>query len=384
VWLAFFLSLIISIISIGTIWTLFIPFFLIQLPLGILKRKFNYLLVQASLLMLPFALYLTVNFSTDQGVIDIVDFLTYASIPFVIGLIFVLRSEGMQRWGKPEAIAPPLVNNKKMAYPDFKAASFFIDHAPQDQKIAEHTRKVFKETGHIEVTDPASADVVFTLVSRFKGDSVVDSQKQVVYPVILQSNDKISRQLSRVQWLDLRSGVRNLEVVARLLPEPARLLRGLGVRPMGNQLVLPAVIMYLAYFIALLAVVCIGSWFPYILQYADEFIYDPGFTVVIGQLAVSLVLIGLIAYFMVKHLVERKGIFASVPGLFGGMLALGGIILWQIEIDNLVFALLNTTIEYAGYSSYYPWRLYTAGNPVMLIYLFLKRKDLMYWFPQKK
>lgn|GEM_PF-4705886 len=129
---------------------------------------------------------------------------------------------------------------------------------------------------------------------------------------------------------------------------------------------------------------CIGSWFPYILQYADEFIFDPGFTVVIGQLAVSLVLFGVIAYFMAKHLVERKGIFASGIALTVGMLLLGGIILWQIEIDNLVFALLGTTIEYSGYSSYYPWRLYTSGNAVMLIYLWFKRRDLMYWFPVSK
>ncbi len=384
VWLAFFLSLIVSIISIAAAWTLFIPFFLIRLPLGILKRTFNYMLVQASLFMLPFALYLTVSFSTDLDVIDIVNFLTYVSIPFVIGLIFVLRSEGMQRWGKPEAVAPPSANNKKMTYPDLKAASFFIDHAPQDQKIAEHTRKVFKETGHIEVTDSASADAVFTLVSRFKGDSVVDSQKQMVYPVIIQSNDKISKPLSRVQWLDLRTGVRNLNVVARLLPEPARLLRSVGIRPMGNQMVLPSVILYLTYFIAFLAVVCIGSWLPYILQYADEFIYDTGFTVVIGQLAASLILFGGLSYLMIKNIVDRKGFFASLLGLILGMLILGGIILWQIEIDNMVFDLLNTNVEYRGYSAYYPRTIYMAGSLVMLVYLWFKRRDLMFWFPEKK
>ncbi len=290
----------------------------------------------------------------------------------------------MQRWGKPEAVAPPSANNKKMAYPDFKAASFFIDHAPQDRKIADHTRKVFKETGHIEVTDPVSADAVFTLVSRFKGDSIVDSQKQVVYPVIIQSNDKISRQLSRVQWLDLRTGVRNLDVVARLLPEPARLLRSVGIRPMGNQMVLPAVIMYLTYFLAFLAIVCIGSWLPYILQYTDEFIYDPGFTVVIGQLAASLILFGGLSYQMVKDVIDRKGFFASLTGLILGMLVLGGIILWQIEIDNMVFALLNTTVEYRGYSAYYPRAIYMAGSLVMLVYLWFKRRDLMFWFPEKK
>jgi hypothetical protein len=384
VWVAFALSLVVSIFSLGSLWTLFIPFFLIPLPFGILKRSFNYMFVQASLVMLPFALFLTVNFSTDQDVADIVDFLTYASIPFVVGLIFILRSAGMQRWGKPEAVAPSKAKQDRMEYPNPQPVSFFIDHAPQDGKIAERMKTILKETGHIETAEPNSANAVFTLISRFKDDSAVDCQKHVVYPVIIQSNNKVSRQVSRVQWLDLRTGVRNLRVVAKLLPEPAQLLRNLGIRPMGNQLVLPPVVMYLAYFIAFLAIVCIGSWFPYILQYAGEFIFDPGFTVVIGQLAVSLVLFGSIAYLMGKNLVERVGLFSSPAALLVGMLVLGGIILWQIEIDNMVFALLNTTTESRGYSSIYPWWLYTTGTPLMLVYLWFKRRDLMYWFPSKR
>jgi len=384
VWLAFALSLVVSIISLGVVWTLFIPFFLIPLPFGILKRSFNYTIVQASLVMLPFALFLTTNFSIDPDVVDVLDFLTYVSIPFAVALVFVLRSGGIQRWGKPEAVTPASARKGSVEYPPLKPVSFFIDHAPEDQKIAEYIRTAFKETGHAEAADSVSAKAVFALISRFKDDSNADCETHVVYPVIIQSNDKISRQISRLQWLDLRSGVRSMDVVAKMLPAPERLLRSLGIRPMGNQLVLPPVIMYLAYFIAFLAVVCIGSWFPYILQYADEFINDPGFTVVIGQLAVSMVLFGVVAYFMARQLVERKGRFASLPALIGGMLLLGGIILWQIQIDNMVFDLLGTTIEYAGYSSYYPWRLYTWGNAVMLIYLFIKRQGLMYWFPAKK
>ncbi len=383
VWLAFALSLVVSMISIGVVWTLFIPFFLAPLPFGILKRSFNYTIVQASLVMLPFALYLTTNFSTNQDTIYILDILTYVSIPFVVALAFVLRSAGFQRWGKPEAVAPASARKGGVEYPPLKSVSFFIDHAPEDVKISDHIREVFKEAGHIEVPDPVSANSVFTLISRFKSDSAVDCEKHMVYPVIVQSNPKISKPLSQLQWLDLRQGVRNMDVVAKMLPAPERLLRSLGIRPMGNQLVLPPVVMYLTYFIAFLAVVCIGSWFPYILQYANEFLYDPGFTVVIGQLAVSLVLFGATAYFMTRHVVDRKGLFASLTALIVGMLTLGGIILWQIEIDNLVFALLGTTVEYSGYSSYYPWRLYTWGNAVMLIYLFINRKSLMYWFPAK-
>lgn len=381
VWLAFALSLIVSVFSLGALWTLFIPFFLVPLPFGILKRSFNYMFVQASLVMLPFALFLTVSFSIDPDAADIINFLTYASIPFVIGLFFILRSAGMQRWGKPEAVAPSKATQLRVDSPDPQPVSFFIDHALQDGKIAERMKTILKEEGHVETTDSASANAVFTLISRFKNDSMVDCQKHVVYPVIVQSNNNVSRQISRIQWLDLRTGVRNLRVVARLLHEPAQLLRTLCIRPMGNQLVLPPVVMYLAYFIAFLAIVCIGSWFPYILQYADEFINDPGFTIVIGQLAVSLFLFGFIAFRMVKNLIERTGVFSSAMPFFIGLLALGVIILWQIEIDFMVFDLLNTTVEDRGFSSYYPWYLYMTGTPLMLSYLWFKRRDLMYWFP---
>ena len=70
--------------------------------------------------------------------------------------------------------------------------------------------------------------------------------------MILQSNDKVSRRISRVQWLDLRLGVKKLDSVAKFLSEPELLLRALCIRPMGNQIVLPATILYLTYFIGLL------------------------------------------------------------------------------------------------------------------------------------
>lgn len=384
VWLAFGLSLLAAIFSIGAIWTLFIPFFLIPLPYRILKRNFNYSLVQASLVTLPLAIWLAVNFTVTEAFNLILSDLWMVSIPFAFGLAFLLRSPALQRWGKPEAVAPARAQKRAVEYPPLKPVSFYVEHAPEDNKIAAHIQTTLQEAGHVEAADPASANSVFTLVSRFKSDSVVDCDNHVVYPVIVQSNNAVSRQLSRLQWLDLRTGVKDMDVVARMLPAPDKLLRSLGIRPMGNQLIMPSIILHLAYFITLLAVVCIGSWFPYILQYADDFIYDPGFTPVIGELTVSLILFGTLAYFMAKHLVDRKGLFASLPALIVGMLTLGGIILWQIEIDYMVFDLLETTLQDIGYSSYYPYRFYLWGNALMLVYLFIKRKNLMYWFPSKK
>ncbi|NJN80754.1 MAG: hypothetical protein HC797_09955, partial [Anaerolineales bacterium] len=122
--------------------------------------------------------------------------------------------------GKPEATVPIRSRHWKVDYPEPKSTSFFVEYAPQDRIIATEMIKALKSHGHRQSDNASSAASVFTLVSTFKDDSELDCEKHVVYPVILQSNDKISRQLSKVQWMDFRLGVRNLDVVGKLINEP--------------------------------------------------------------------------------------------------------------------------------------------------------------------
>lgn len=383
VWVAFALSVVVAILSLGALWTLFIPFFLVPLPLHIFKRSFRYLIVQAALLMLPASLYLTSLFSVSDDYYYLMLDLSIVSIPFVIALMIVLRSPGMQRWGKPEATVPLFSGHREVDYPDPTPTSFFIEHAPQDHVIATEITASLKQYGHSEAATPASAESVFTLVSAFKDDSEVDCEKHVVYPVIVQSNANISEQLSRVQWMDFRRGVRYLDAIGKLINEPGKLLRALCIRPMGNQLVLPDTVMYLVYFIAFLAVVCIGSWFPYVLQYLPEFIEYSDFDGSIIQLMLSLILFGGIAYLMCRGLVTRKGFFASPTGLVTSAVLLGLIIWWQGAIDGTIFDILNLEVDDRGFSSLYSYYLYIYGGLLMLVYLFIKRKDLMRWFPAR-
>lgn len=383
VWVAFVLSVVVAVLSLGALWTLFIPFFLVPLPLQIFKRSFRYLIVQAALLMLPASLYLTSLFSVSDDYYYLLLDLSMVSIPFVIALMIVLRSPGMQRWGKPEATVPLFSGHRKVDYPDPTPASFFIEHAPQDRVIATEMAASLKQDGHTEAETPASAGSVFTLVSAFKDDSEVDCERHIVYPVIVQSNNNISEQLSRVQWMDFRRGVRNLDAVGKLLNKPELLLRALCIRPMGNQLVLPDTIMYMVYFIAFLAVVCIGSWIPYVFQYLPEFIDYSDFDGSILQLVLSLILFGVIAYLMCRGLVTRKGFFASPTGLITGAVLLGLIIWWQGAIDGTILDILNLEVDNRGYSSLYSYYLYMYGGLLMLVYLFIKRKDLMRWFPAR-
>ena len=383
VWVAFALSVILAVLSFGALWTLFIPFFLVPLPLRIFKRSFPYLIVQAALLMLPASLYLTSLFSVSDEYYFLMLDLSLVSIPFAIALMIVLRSPGMQRWGKPEATVPLFSGHREVNYPDLKPISFFIEHAPQDRVVATEMAASLKQHGHHEAATPASAQSVFTLVSAFKNDSQVDCEKNVVYPVILQSNDQISRQLSKVQWMDFRRGIRNLERVGRLINEPEKLLRALCIRPMGSQTIVPDTIIYLVYFIAFLAMVSIGSWFPYVLQYLPEFIESSDTDGAILQLVISLVFFGVISYYMVRGLISRRGFFASVIGLIVGALGLGVIIFWQGEIDGTILDILGLDVDIRGYSSLYPYYLFMYGGLIMLLYLLVKRRDLKRWFPAR-
>ena len=86
---------------------------------------------------------------------------------------------------------------------------------------------------------------------------------------------------------------------------------------------------------------------------------------------------------MARQLVARKGPAASFWGLVIGMLILGAIIYWQSIIDGNVLDILGVDVDARGYSSYYPPVLYTAGNIIAAIYLFIKRADLRRWFPAR-
>ena len=383
VWLAFGLSLVTAILSIGAAWTFFVPFFLLPLPYRIFKRSFSYLLVQASLVMLPLALFMLSHFSTDQTTYEIATILIFVSIPFAIALIFVLRSPAMQRWGKPEAIYAASFPHWEDDSPEPKPVNFYIDYAPQDSFVANELSEALTAHGHKPVTDAKTSEATFALISAFKDDSRLDCEKHVVFPVILQTNNNISRQLSKIQWMDFRPGFNNMDAVGKLADKPEKLLRVLCVRPMGNQLILPRTILYLIYFIAFLAIVDVGSWFPYIVQYIPEVEVSSMLDGPIIQLIISMILFGAISYIIVRQIVARKGFFASYIGLILGFALFGAIIYWQGLIDFAVLDILNIAVDNRGLSSFFATYLYEFGGLAMLVYLFFKNKDLRRWFPAR-
>ena len=373
VWLAFLLSLATAVMSLFSLWSLFIPFFLLPLPYRIFKRDFNISQVQAALWMLPVALILT-SLAADPALAEGYDpaisvfFLSLLAAPI---LIVVLRSKGMQRWGKPQASLVKFAGLYEPEIQQPKPVSFFIDYVPQDRHIAEEMVSVFGEYGHPQATDIESADAVFALLSEFKTSTEADPEHQTVFPVMIQTCTPADK-LSKVQWIDFRRGVRNLEAMAKLLPEPAKLLKALGVRPMGEQLTLPPIIMGMYYFLTLLGIFILGSVFKSIWEFPENLIITG--VPVFG----FLILIGVLLYFLVRALVQRKG-------------RLAGFINFSIAL--VVFGMLSTLQSIVPVSMLpddnfsladgYPLFAYAIGMTVMLIFLVFRYKDVRRWFPAK-
>lgn len=392
VWAAAILSVIVAIYSLSAFWTLFIPWLLFLLPYRIFKRNFNFTQVQAALLILPVALFMTGMTITDEVKLNSVTSAFCVSLPLIGILVFILRSPAMQRWGKEQATMPRFANPYVPNNPNPRPVSFFVDHAPEDRKVANEMIDVLKKYGHVQTAQLPDAESVLVLLSRYKNNSSADPEKQVVFPVILQTNRDISKDLSKVQWVDLRPGVRKLDAIAQLLPEPAKLLKALGNRPRGNQLVLPAPIMAMMYFLVVLGIFALGSFFQFFFGLAASNISSDTFGNAFGPALFPflfiLLFIGILLFSMARSLVQRRGRLASFRNFTIALAVLGVLLLGEVILGANVFDTLAAhepnINEFASNVTLFPFLIYVIGGLIMAIFLFTRRKDILLWFPAKR
>ena len=386
------LSVIVGIYSLSVFWTLFIPWLLALLPYRILKRNFDFVQVQAAILMLPVALFMTGMTISDDARRNSIITVFCSSIPVAIILLFILRSPGMQRWGKEQATLPRFANPYIPHNPNPKHVSFYVDHAPEDQKIADELIVVLKKYGHPQVMKIDEAQSVFVLLSSFKNETDANPEGQVVFPIILQANGNISPKLSKIQWIDLRTGVRRLDAIAQLLPEPAKLLTALGNRPMGNHLILPAPIMTMIYFLLILGVFALGGFSQFFFGLAASDISPESFGNAFGPslfpFLFSLVLTGVLLFWMARSLIRRQGRLASFRNFTIALFGLGILLFWQLILGNNVSQALvayePTANPLAANLVYFPFFIYIIGGIVMAIFLLFRRRDIFLWFPAKQ
>jgi hypothetical protein len=385
VWAAIAVSIAVALLSLSEIWTIFIPWILVPLPYKIYKRKFNFTQVQTSLWALPVASLLSLAVYEDPSL----DIIVALGLIFGLILLFTLRSRAMQRWGRPEAIIPKYINPQDPKITNPSPIPFYVDYAVQDRIIAENLIKTLKKYGHPQVDKIQDAKAVFALISRFKSDTEADPATQMLFPILIQTNDSIAEKLSNIQWIDFRPGVRGLDTIAQLLPDPKELLKALGMRPVSSQTVYSPVITAIYFFVIFLAVINIGASFDYI--FASDAMWnasDEAFTSTIIAFIVNMLFFSGLSYFMVRGLTSRKGVFSSFPSLVVGIIILGILLLWQSSLDASIMA----EIEEAGYDS--DEVAFSFVNMAFVIYflgiaatgwVFLRnRSDIKNWFPVKK
>lgn len=379
VFLAVAVSAIVALISLFEYWTLFIPWILVPLPYRIYKRNFNFTHVQTALLALPIASLLSVIVYDDPSLDSIV------LIGFVFGLIllFILRSSAMQRWGKPEAIIPKYINPQDAKIQNPTPIPFYVDYAVQDRAIADDLIETLKKYGHPQVDNIQDAKAVFALISHFKSDTEAIPEKQMLFPILIQTNNNISKKLSRIQWIDFRPGVRGLDTIAQLLPNPKELLKALGMRPVSSQTVYSPLITAIYYFIIFLTMVNIGSALQYIISPPDAL-----FTSELVELVVNMVLFGGLAYFMVSGLTSRTGLFSRLWPILLGVLGLGLLTLWQKDLDDRIAqGMIDAGVgedEIAASFVNIAEYIYLLGIVTIGFVFFRNRRDAKRWFPAKK
>lgn len=390
VWVAAFFSAIVGFFSLFSLWTLFIPWLLALLPYRIFKRNFNFTQVQAAILLLPFALFITILTlpTAQQNRVNAPFFLS-----ILVGgiLFFILRSPAMQRWGKEQATMPRFSNPIKPNNPNPKSIAFFVDHAPEDRKVADELTRVLKKYGHTPVEKVEDAESVFVLLSRFKNSTDVNPEEKVVFPIVIQTTD-ISHELSRIQWIDMRTGLNGLNAIAQLLPEPEKLLRALGNRPRGNQVILPAPITAMYYFMVLLGVFVLGSFFKLVsgLIFSSNSPRAAGeaFGAIVIPYLFNLIVTGFLLFFMTRTIQQRSGRLARFGNFSLALLFLGFLLFGQLSLGDQIMTALqkldaNADISATGIVGY-PVVIYMIGLAVMGIFFLFRRRDIMFWFPVKK
>jgi hypothetical protein len=385
VWVAIGISVLVALLSLSEIWTIFLPWVLVPLPYKIYKRKFNFTQVQTSLWALPIASLLSLAVYDDPSL----DATVVAGLVFGLILLFILRSPAMQRWGRPEAIIPKYINPHDPKIKDPTPVPFFVDYAPQDRVIAENIIKTLKKYGHPQTEKLQDAKAVFVLISQFKSDTEAVPMQQMVFPILIQTNDNIAEKLGKIQWIDFRPGVRGLDTIAQLLPNPKELLKALGMRPVSSQTVYSPLITAIYFFIVLLAVINVGSSIDYI--FGSDAMWnasDEAYTATIIQFAINVVLFTGLTYFMVRGLTSRKGLFSSFPSIVVGIVLLGVLLLWQSILD----ANLLTEMEFAGIDASeigisfanLAYFIYFLGIALTGFVFFRNRQDIKNWFPARQ
>jgi hypothetical protein len=185
--------------------------------------------------------------------------------------------------------------------------------------------------------------------------------------------------------------VRNLEAIAQLLPQPAKLLTALGVRPTSSgQAAMPNIVIALVDFLIIMGMVDLGSFFLYMLELTSlnlRLVAEYESFRLLRMIFLQLIYTaasGWLIYFMVRSLSDRKGWFARPLALSLGFFAVLLMFFWQLllgaDMNDLLlkYGIVAETIFYAM-----PFIFMFFGGFILIAMVLFRIKALRLWFPAK-
>jgi hypothetical protein len=261
-----------------------------------------------------------------------------------------------------------------------RSVTFTVDAAPEDKRYCDDLIKGMEKYGHRLEADAQKAEVAFVLISRYKTDTVYNPEVRIVYPVLLQATRGIDPKVERVQWIDFRRGLKNLDALAQLIPEPAKIFKALGIAPIGNQTVLPPIIHALVVYLILLGIFTFGSWGIAVLQLRqgvdlrDILFLSIGLIIVLGSVFLS-----------AKSLINRKGRMASLRYLIPVLIFGVGVseLYLTIHISNVFKSLPKVEGDLRGGIILVNLLVYLIGLILLVPLTVWYWKDLRRWCPKR-
>ncbi len=384
VWVACLVSVIVAVITIPSVWTLYLPYYLLPLPYRILKRDFSFFNVQGALIMLPFFTFWTgIVFVAHEAIQMATIFMFLLSLIFSPLLWLLLRLPGMRQWGKPVASPPYFPNRYQPDIDTFQPVTFTVDAAPEDGRYAQDMIRQLEQFGHRHVTDAEAGDIVILLLSVFKKSSVFNPQQQIVYPVILQDVDGIDPRFGAIQWIDFRRGLGNIKAFSRLLSQPEKLLHSLGVVPAGRQVVLPPAVQAISFYVTFLGIL-FGASLLFTLG-IEQFAFHPVSIAMLVAIAAACLAI---VTFTRTSLISRQGYVTSSGSLLAAMVGLGvcialKLLIVLVEHSQLPQDDFPTSSQMIVYALFGAVLAYGLGLGGVVFWSLRDWRDLRRWFPRR-
>lgn len=393
-WLALLLSVIVAVGSIPAWWTILVPYILVPLPWGIYQRNYVFSRVVPMLLLLPIFTTYSATFFVEGGLFHglqpFYQFLLYPTFFASWLLLILLLTPAIQRRVLPQAARMQFANPLMVDVQTPRPMSFAVDHAPEDARYADDLIHGLGKFGHRLALDGEQAEASFVLISTYKTRTKYEPDHQTVYPIILQATDGISTELQRIQWLDFRGGAKHIDKLARLLPEPQRLLKALAVAPSGMQEVFPLAVTALQYFFLFTGMLGFGGLLISVISFATLILHGDLGTQQIPRLIFAalngILLIGTILYSLRGLRSRRHGTAAIYPlvilTIFQGMIYFTNVstIGYSDGRDQMLVNLLTS----AAIGSILTFLVFPIAFLLVLPLLLLRWNELSRWFPRRQ